>query len=109
MDAFASIPPSWTQSAIHAHNFCCPTCKSAPAVATQVWINRRSPVYAENHRRKWQEFYLCQCNCAWWAWSSDRPPSEFAGRTANFFREDIDLYDERGVEIIDSEFPDDLD
>jgi hypothetical protein len=30
----------------------------------------------ENHRRKWQEFYQCHCGCVWWAWSSDRPPSD---------------------------------
>ena len=38
-----------------------------------VWINRRSPVYTPDHRRKWQEFYKCECGAAWWAWSSDRP------------------------------------
>jgi hypothetical protein len=45
-----------------------------------VWINRRSPVYTENHQRKWQEFYQCGCQSAWWAWSNDRPPSEFSDR-----------------------------
>ncbi|MGB3268076.1 MAG: hypothetical protein WBA89_29505, partial [Microcoleus sp.] len=44
--------------------------------AREVWINRRSPVYSEFQRRKWQEFYRCQCGGVWWAWSSDRPPSE---------------------------------
>jgi len=46
--------------------------------AQKVWINRRSPVYTENSKRKWQEFYQCQCGSVWWAWSSDRPPSELA-------------------------------
>ncbi|HEY9810918.1 MAG TPA: hypothetical protein V6D13_16440 [Halomicronema sp.] len=43
--------------------------------ALQVWINRRSPVYTEDHRRKWQEFYECNCGSSWWAWSNERPPS----------------------------------
>jgi hypothetical protein len=76
MEAFDLTPPDWTQSAIHAHPFCCPCCGSGSKAAAKVWINRRSPVYGENHRRKWQEFYQCgECNTAWWAWSSDRPPS----------------------------------
>ena len=81
MEAFAPIPPSWTESAIHAHQFCCPNCGAASSQAKAVWINRRSPVYAENRRRKWQEFYRCECNSAWWAWSSDRPPSDFSDET----------------------------
>lgn len=44
--------------------------------AQAVWINRRAPVYTEDHRRKWQEFYHCSCGTAWWAWSSDRPKPE---------------------------------
>lgn len=80
MDAFALIPPEWTNKAVHSTEFCCPRCKSTPMQAQQVWINRRAPVYTEDHRRKWQEFYDCQCGLAWWAWSSDRPPSELATR-----------------------------
>ncbi|MBD2455697.1 hypothetical protein H6G80_16605 [Nostoc sp. FACHB-87] len=76
MDAFAPIPPEWTSKAVHAYEFCCPTCRSSSLEALQVWINRRSPVFSEEHRRKWQEFYQCHCGCAWWAWSSDRPPSD---------------------------------
>ncbi|MFH7030348.1 MAG: hypothetical protein ACHBN1_34585 [Heteroscytonema crispum UTEX LB 1556] len=30
-----------------------------------------------NHRRKWQEFYQCHCGTVWWAWSSDRPTTDF--------------------------------
>ncbi|HEY9641596.1 MAG TPA: hypothetical protein V6C57_14000 [Coleofasciculaceae cyanobacterium] len=75
MDAFAPNPPDWTQPAVHAHEFCCPTCRALPAAAAQVWINRRSPVFTEDHRRKWQEFYHCQCGTVWWAWSGDRPPT----------------------------------
>ncbi|MBD2360667.1 hypothetical protein H6G36_05615 [Anabaena minutissima FACHB-250] len=76
MDAFAPIPPEWTDKAIHAYKFCCPSCRASSLEAVQVWINRRSPVFTENHRRKWQEFYNCRCGCVWWAWSSDRPPSD---------------------------------
>ncbi|CAN1212049.1 hypothetical protein TUMEXPCC7403_17720 [Tumidithrix helvetica PCC 7403] len=81
MDAFEPISPDWTQKATHAQNFCCPRCGRLPSQAKSVWINRRSPVYTENHRRKWQEFYACECDAVWWAWSSDRPPSEFSDRT----------------------------
>ena len=76
MDAFAPLPPQWTGSAIHARQFCCPTCNASSLDAKDVWINRRSPVYTEEHGRKWQEFYRCACGCAWWAWSTDRPPSD---------------------------------
>jgi hypothetical protein len=76
MDAFSPIPPTWTQTAIHALKFCCPRCRATAARSQQVWINRRSPVMGENERRKWQEFYQCECGQSWWAWSSDRPPSE---------------------------------
>lgn len=76
MDAFASTPPDWTAKAIHAHLFGCPSCHADVLNAQRVWINRRSPVFTEDYQRKWQEFYQCRCGCAWWAWSSDRPPSE---------------------------------
>ena len=75
MDAFAPVPPEWTNQAKHAYNFCCPQCHSSSLEAVQAWINRRSPVMTEEYRRKWQEFYQCNCGCAWWAWSSDRPLS----------------------------------
>jgi hypothetical protein len=81
MEAFSLIPPTWTHPAIHAHTFACPTCQQLPKdAAKQVWINRRSPVYTEDQRRKWQEFYDCECGQVWWAWSSDRPPSELASK-----------------------------
>lgn len=80
MEAFAPIPPEWTEKAVHAHHFSCPRCNSSPLEAKRVWINRRSPVYTEDHRRKWQEFYYCQCDHVWWAWSTDRPPSELGDR-----------------------------
>lgn len=75
MDAFALTAPDWTEKAIHAQAFSCPTCHALTDQAQRVWINRRSPVFTENHRRKWQEFYHCECGTAWWAWSSDRPPT----------------------------------
>jgi hypothetical protein len=78
MEAFNPTPPDWTSSAVHAPEFCCPACKESTKVAQQVWINRRSPVFTEDNRRKWQEFYLCQCGRVWWAWSSERPASELA-------------------------------
>ena len=79
MDAFRFTmdPPEWTQAAIHAHEFCCPACHAQASQAERVWLNRHSPVYTPNQKRKWQEFYQCECGQAWWAWSSDRPPSEF--------------------------------
>ena len=76
MDAFTPIPPAWTEKAVHAVRFCCPTCQENTDGATNVWLNRRAPVTGYDQRRKWQEFYLCQCDTAWWAWSSDRPPSQ---------------------------------
>ncbi len=76
MDAFTPNPPAWTEKAVHAIKFCCPSCKENTDSATKVWLNRRAPVTGYDQRRKWQEFYLCQCNTAWWAWSSDRPPSQ---------------------------------
>ncbi|GAB4381011.1 MAG: hypothetical protein Kow00121_38480 [Elainellaceae cyanobacterium] len=75
MEAFALTPPDWTQAATHASEFGCPTCRASALEANHVWINRRSPVFTEEHRRKWQEFYRCQCGTTWWAWSTDRPPS----------------------------------
>ncbi|UBF26280.1 hypothetical protein K9N68_33050 [Kovacikia minuta CCNUW1] len=80
MEAFEPNPPDWTLSALHAKEFCCPTCQAISKAATKVWINRRSPVFTEDHRRKWQEFYHCPCGSTWWAWSSDRPPSELANQ-----------------------------
>ena len=77
MDAFAPTPPEWTAIATHAHQFCCPRCLASSHEAKQVWLNRRSPVMTDNYRRKWQEFYQCQCDYVWWAWSSDRPPSKY--------------------------------
>lgn len=75
MEAFAFFPPEWTNEATHAYDFCCPKCHSSSLEATQVWINRRAPVTTENYKRKWQEFYRCQCGAVWWAWSNDRPPT----------------------------------
>lgn len=75
MDAFTPTPPDWTKKAVHAVRFCCPTCKKNTESATDVWLNRRAPVMGYDQRRKWQEFYLCQCGTAWWSWSSDRPAS----------------------------------
>lgn len=76
MDPFSPSAPEWSKPATHAFEFCCPQCHSGPLEAQGVWINRRSPVYGEDYRKKWQEFYQCSCGTAWWAWSSDRPPSE---------------------------------
>jgi hypothetical protein len=80
MDAFNPTPPPWTKTAIHALKFCCPCCQASAQVAQQVWINRKAPVMDEANHRQWQEFYRCQCSQAWWAWSSDRPPSELFTR-----------------------------
>ncbi|WP_446871560.1 hypothetical protein [Phormidesmis sp. 146-12] len=80
MDAFEPMPPAWTKSAVHAHEFHCPNCHKTCLEAERVWINRRSPVFLEDYRKKWQEFYQCQCTTVWWAWSNDRPPSELADR-----------------------------
>lgn len=76
MEAFDINPPDWSKSAIHAMQFCCPRCGASSREAEGVWLNRRSPVYTESRRRKFQEFYYCQCGCAWWAWSDQRPPSD---------------------------------
>lgn len=76
MEAFDPTPPSWTQSAVHAQGFCCPRCRAGSREATKVWINRRSPVLTEDYRKKWQEFYQCECESVWWGWSNERPPSD---------------------------------
>lgn len=75
MNPFSLKPPDWTTAATHAIQFCCPNCQATSSEANQVWINRRAPVMTEDYRRIWQEFYDCRCGQAWWAWSSDRPPS----------------------------------
>ena len=74
MDAFSPTPPDWTQTAAHAITFACPCCGASSHEADHVWLNRRSPVYGSDLQRKWQEFYWCSCQQAWWAWSTDRPP-----------------------------------
>ncbi len=81
MEAFSPIPPSWTEKAVHALQFQCPRCQAAAKMAQAVWLNRHAPVTDENYRRKWQEFYLCECQQAWWAWSSDRPSTELLPRS----------------------------
>ncbi|NET60395.1 MAG: hypothetical protein F6K47_30900 [Symploca sp. SIO2E6] len=80
MEAFTLVPPQWTKSATHALAFCCPNCQAPSVNAKRVWINRHSPVITEDYSKKWQEFYFCNCSTVWWAWSSDRPPSELAKR-----------------------------
>jgi hypothetical protein len=92
MEAFSPNPPNWTELATHAQGFCCPSCHASSTAATAAWIARRSPVFIENRKRKWQEFYLCECSQAWWGWSDDRTPNEFAERTPyNNSNEDSDL------------------
>ncbi|WP_338431890.1 hypothetical protein [Synechococcus elongatus] len=73
IDAFSAEPPPWVKTARHSLTFTCPVCEASPRAAVRVWINRRSPVYGSDGRRKWQEFYHCSCGCSWWSWSSDRP------------------------------------
>lgn len=73
MEAFSPTPPPWTERAVHALGFCCPRCGAPASQAERVWIDRRSPVLSEDYRRQWQEFYQCQCQQPWWAWSRDRP------------------------------------
>lgn len=80
MDAFELTPPTWTKSALHSFTFTCPTCHKSSKEAGSVWVNRRSPVFTEDYRKKWQEFYHCQCGQAWWGWSSDRPLGELGIR-----------------------------
>ncbi len=74
MDAFSPFPPTWTKDAVHAQPFGCPACGAGSREAKQVWLNRRAPVFTDGRKRKWQEFYQCECDSVWWAWSSDRPP-----------------------------------
>ncbi len=81
MEAFSPNSPTWTETATHAQNFCCPSCHASSQTAKTVWINRRSPVLVDRRRRKWQEFYHCQCDTAWWGWSDERTRNEFADRT----------------------------
>ncbi len=76
MDAFAPNAPEWTKTAVHALSFCCPRCSASPMKAQKAWLNRYAPVVSDDYRRKWQEFYQCECQQVWWAWSSDRPPSD---------------------------------
>ncbi len=76
MEAFSPKPPQWTETAIHALKYECPCCHEAATEAQKVWLNRRAPVSMENYRHKWQTFYLCKCSQVWWAWNSDRPPSD---------------------------------
>ena len=80
MEAFSPTPPDWTKIATHAQGFCCPNCRASSTAATSAWINRRSPIFVENRKRKWQEFYNCECGTAWWGWSDERTPNEFADR-----------------------------
>ena len=94
MEAFDPQPPEWTIKAVHAFNFCCPRCQTPSLSAQKVWLNRRSPVYNENNQRKWQEFYLCQCDQTWWAWSTDRPPSPFGQKEDEDEDQDFDDSDE---------------
>ncbi|MBR8832211.1 MAG: hypothetical protein N5P05_000727 [Chroococcopsis gigantea SAG 12.99] len=75
MDAFSLSPPQWTENSVHSTGFHCPHCGLNPAKAKAAWLNRRAPVTGNDGRRKWQEFYLCECDKAWWAWSDDRPPT----------------------------------
>lgn len=77
MEAFVPNAPEWTQTATHALSFCCPRCNASAMEAQKVWLNRYAPVISEDYRKKWQEFYQCQCGQVWWAWSSDRPNSNY--------------------------------
>ncbi|MGB2925906.1 MAG: hypothetical protein WBB82_11450 [Limnothrix sp.] len=77
MDAFSPRPPEWIKNATHAMDFCCPNCDETPLKAERAWLNRYAPVTDSLHRRRWQEFYQCQCGSIWWAWSTDRPPSPY--------------------------------
>ncbi len=73
MEAFSRKAPDWTQTATHAFTFNCPRCGASSRQAQKVWLNRQAPVIMENYRRKYQEFYLCECEQVWWGWSTDRP------------------------------------
>ncbi|MGB3768345.1 MAG: hypothetical protein WA947_17435 [Phormidesmis sp.] len=74
MDVFSPLPPDWIEDAVHSVPFGCPACGKGRREAQDVWLNRRSPVFTEERKRKLQEFCLCECGTAWWIWSSDRPP-----------------------------------
>ena len=75
---FSPTPPEWVQKATHAVPFCCPTCQATPKEAKAVWLNRRAPVFIEGFsRRKWQEFYQCECETVWWGWSNERETPEW--------------------------------
>jgi hypothetical protein len=92
MEVFSPNPPNWTEIATHAHKFCCPSCHASSQEATTAWINRRSPVLSVDRRkRKWQEFYHCQCGIAWWGWSDERTPNEFADRVPLNSEDESDL------------------
>ena len=52
MDAFSPTPPSWTETAIHGLQFCCPRCHSTANKAQKAWINRRAPVITEDYGRR---------------------------------------------------------
>ena len=73
MEAFSRVAPEWTKTATHSLDFSCPRCHASSYQSQKVWLNRAAPVTTENYIRKYQEFYLCECKQAWWAWSSDRP------------------------------------
>ena len=88
MDAFLPVAPPWTESAVHAVGFRCPTCGEPPGKAKRVWLNRRSPVFMENYKRKWQEFYDCECGCVWWGWSNERPPNGLSQREGDLSSSD---------------------
>ncbi len=74
MEAFDPTPPDWTKDAVHAQPFGCPSCGASSTEAQAVWLNRRAPVFTNGRKRKYQEFYQCECGSVWWGWSSDRPP-----------------------------------
>ena len=74
MAIFNPTPPDWTKTAVHAIPFCCPRCEASAASATKVWINRYSPVMSTDYKRKYQEFYECECGQVWWGWNTDRKP-----------------------------------
>ena len=88
MDAFAPLPPEWTKESVHAQPFGCPACGQGSREATKVWLNRRAPVFTEGRKRKYQEFYQCECGTVWWGWSSDRPPLDLTSTELNDGAED---------------------
>ncbi len=83
MEAFSPIAPQWTREAVRSFTFTCPRCNASPREAKRAWLNRYAPVTTEDNRRKWQEFYMCECEQVWWAWSNERPPSPFSSRHKN--------------------------